>query len=198
LMKLSDTLMKYPWTAVIPFAAIYMLMKRWGRIMGHPGVQKLMIGLPLIGDIVRKSAASTSFRCLALLVDANVRLKTALEITSESARHIYYKEFFSRVNQHIAVGRTISESFLLESHWLGSDGRTICGVMELAGETGSGAEPLNEIADDYEEELDVIASQIDKLIEPITILVLGSLVGFLVYAIYSPIFSLGDALLTKK
>jgi type II secretory pathway component PulF len=70
--------------------------------------------------------------------------------------------------------------------------------MELAGETGSGAEPLNEIADDYEEELDVIASQIDKLIEPITILVLGSLVGFLVYAIYSPIFSLGDALLTKK
>ena len=198
LMKLSDTLMKYPWTAVIPFAAIYMLMKRWGRIMGHPGVQKLMIGLPLIGDIVRKSAASTSFRCLALLVDANVRLKTALEITSESAKHIYYKEFFSRVNQHIAVGRTISESFLLESHWLGSDGRTICGVMELAGETGSGAEPLNEIADDYEEELDVIASQIDKLIEPITILVLGSLVGFLVYAIYSPIFSLGDALLTKK
>jgi len=198
LMKLSDTLMKYPWTAVIPFAAIYLLMKRWGRIMANPGIQKLMIGLPLIGDIVRKSAASTSFRCLALLVDANVRLKTALEITSESAQHIYYKEFFSRVNQHITVGRTISESFLLESRWLGSDGRTICGVMELAGETGSGAEPLNEIADDYEEELDVIASQIDKLIEPITILVLGSLVGFLVYAIYSPIFSLGDALLTKK
>ena len=54
----------------------------------------------------------------------------------------------------------------MESHWLGDDSRTICGVMEIAGETGTGAEPLNEIADDYEEELDVIASQIDKIIEP--------------------------------
>ena len=70
--------------------------------------------------------------------------------------------------------------------------------MEIAGETGTGAEPLNEIADDYEEELDVIASQIDKIIEPATIVVLGSMVAFLIYAIYSPIFSLGDALLFKK
>jgi type II secretory pathway component PulF len=198
LMKLSDTLIRYPWTAVIPFAGLFFLFKRWGRIMAVPSVQRFMIGIPVVGDIIRKSAAATSFRCLALLVDANVRLKTALEITSESAQHIFYKEFFSRVNHHLAVGRSMAESFLLESHWLGKDGRTICGVMELAGETGSGAEPLNEIADDYEEELDLMASQIDKLIEPVTILILGTLVGFLIYAIYSPIFSLGDALLTKK
>ncbi len=198
LMKLSDTLIKYPWTAVIPFVGLFFLFKRWGKIMAVPSVQRFMIGIPVVGDIIRKSAAATSFRCLALLVDANVRLKTALEITSESAQHVFYREFFSRVNHHLSVGRSMAESFLLESHWLGSDGRTICGVMELAGETGSGAEPLNEIADDYEEELDLMASQIDKLIEPVTILVLGTLVGFLIYAIYSPIFSLGDALLTRK
>ncbi|RFC44324.1 MAG: type IV pilus assembly protein PilC [Verrucomicrobia bacterium] len=198
LMKLSDTLVKYPWTALLPFAALFYLFKKWGKIMAVPSVQKFMIALPVLGDIIRKSAAATSFRCLALLVDANVRIKTALEITADSSKHIFYKEFFSRVNSHLSVGRTMAESFLLESHWLGQDGRTICGVMELAGETGSGAEPLNEIADDYEEELDLMAGQIDKLIEPVTIVVLGTLVAFLIYAIYSPIFSLGDALLTKK
>lgn len=198
LMKLSDTLIKYPWTAAIPFAALFFLFKKWGAIMDVRAVQKVVIALPIVGDIVRKSAAATSFRCLALLVDANVRLKTALEITAESSRHFFYREFFSRVSSHLAVGRSMAESFLLESHWLGPDARTICGVMELAGETGSGAEPLNEIADDYEEELDLIANQIDKLIEPLTIVVLGTLVGFLIYAIYSPIFSLGDALLFKK
>jgi type II secretory pathway component PulF len=198
LMKLSDTLIRYPWTAVIPFVGLFLLFKNWGKIMARPDVQRLMIRVPVLGDIVRKSAAATSFRCLALLVEANVRLKTALEITAESASHIFYREFFSRVNHHLSVGRSMSESFLLEGHWLGEDSRTICGVMELAGETGSGAEPLNEIADDYEEELDLIANQIDKLIEPLTIVILGTLVGFLIYAIYSPIFSLGDALLFKK
>lgn len=87
---------------------------------------------------------------------------------------------------------------MVESHWLGDDGRSICGIMEVAGETGSGTEPLNEIADDYEEELDVIANQIDKVLEPITIVIMGVMVGFLVYAIYGPIFSLGDTLLPKK
>ena len=57
---------------------------------------------------------------------------------------------------------------------------------------------LNEIADDYEEELDGLAGQIDKLMEPLTIMFLGTIVGFLIYAIYGPIFSLGDVILPKK
>jgi len=198
LMNFSDLLVEQPWVAAIPFLALFLLFKNWGRIASHPAMQKLFIQLPVVGDIVRKSAASTSFRCLALLVEANVRMSTALEITAESASHLYYRNFFAAVREHIATGRTLAESFLHESHWLGEDGRGICGVMEIAGETGSGAEPLTEIADDYEEELDMIASQIDKLIEPATIVILGGLVGFLIYAIYSPIFSLGDALLFKK
>ena len=51
---------------------------------------------------------------------------------------------------------------------------------------------------DYEDELDTMANQIDKVLEPLTIIILGCLVGFLVYAIYAPIFSLGDAILPKK
>ncbi len=198
LMKFSDTMVQYPWTALFPFIGLFLFFRNWGKIQKLPSVQKFFIKIPVIGNIVRKSAAATSFRCLAMLVEANVRLNTALEITSQSASHLYYKEFFSRIRNHISVGRTLPESFLLESHWLGEDSRTICGVMEIAGETGTGAEPLNEISDDYEEELDVIASQIDKIIEPATIVILGSMVAFLIYAIYSPIFSLGDALLFKK
>jgi type II secretory pathway component PulF len=57
---------------------------------------------------------------------------------------------------------------------------------------------LNEIADDYEDELDGLANQIDKILEPITIVFLGVMVGFLVYAIYGPIFNLGDAILPKS
>ena len=127
-----------------------------------------------------------------------MRISTALQITSESSPHIYYKHFFANLKEHINDGLSMPESFLMESHWLGKDGRTIVGIMDIAGETGSATEMLDEIADDYEDELDSIANQIDKVMEPITILFLGALVGFLVYAIYSPIFGLSKVMLGDK
>ncbi|MFV1993874.1 MAG: type II secretion system F family protein [Verrucomicrobiales bacterium] len=198
LMKFSDNLLKRPYLVAIPIFALVALFKNFKRITRIPRMQRILIKLPILGNIVRMAAATVSFRTLSMLVDANVRLSTALDITAEAASHLYYKEFFTRVKKHIGDGQSIQESFMVESHWLGDDGRNICGVMEVAGETGSGTEPLNEIADDYEEELDQVASQIDKVIEPVTIMILGVMVGCLVYAIYGPIFSLGDTLLPKK
>jgi len=197
LMKTSEVLLKQPWLVILPILGLVMLFKNWGKIAATETAQKLFIKIPGVGNIVRKTAAAVSFRCLAMLVDANVRLSTALKITAETSSHIYYKTFFSNVNRHISEGLTLPESFLMESHWLGDDGRNICGIMEIAGETGSGTELLTEVADDYEEELDTIANQIDKILEPITIIMLGTVVGLLIYAIYAPVFSLGDALFKK-
>lgn len=195
MMNISDLLIHYPYLAVVPFGLIFLLFKKWGKIYSNPGVQKTLINLPTAGSIIRKSAAAVSFRCLAMLMEANVRISTALRITSESAPHVYYKEFFGRIQKHIEDGLMLPEAFLMESHWLGSDGRIICGILEISAETGSATDMLNEIADDYEDELDTIANQIDKILEPITILVLGVVVGTLIYAIYGPIFGLGKVIL---
>ncbi len=198
LTKMSEVLLQQPWLAAIPVLGLVLLFKNWSRIMGNHSVQKLMIRIPTVGNIVRKNAAAISFRCLAMLIDANVRLGTALKITADSSAHIYYQTFFQNVGRHIKHGMTLPESFLIESHWLGDDGRNICGVMDIASETGAGTELLNEIAEDYEEELDNIANQIDKIMEPLTIVILGGVVGLLIYAIYSPVFQLGDVLFNNK
>lgn len=195
MMKVSDILINYPYFAALPFIGVFFFLKKWGKIYAKPPVQKLLINLPTVGSIIRKSAAAVSFRCLAMLMEANVRISTALRITAESAPHIYYKEFFSRIQKHIEDGLMMPEAFLMESHWLGPDGRNICGILEISAETGSANDMLNEIADDYEDELDTIAGQLDKILEPITILVLGVVVGFLIYAIYGPIFGLGKVIL---
>ncbi|MCB1062703.1 MAG: type II secretion system F family protein [Verrucomicrobiae bacterium] len=197
LMKVSEVLLKQPWMVIIPIICIVMLFKNWNRIISIPRVQLMLIRTPIIGNIMRKSASAVGFRTLALLIEANVRLTTALDITRDTAWHIHYKAFFEKVRNHILNGLTLPDAFLVESHWLGNDGRLICGLMEVAAETGAGTELLNEIAEDYEDELDGIANQIDKLIEPFTIVVLGSMVGGLIYAIYAPVFSLGDALFKK-
>lgn len=198
LLALSDLLIRQPWTVAIPVAGLVLFFKNWDRIISTRSVQSLFLKLPVVSNLVRKSAAAVSFRCLAMLLEANVRLSNALAITAEASWHWHYREFFERLSGHINIGRTMHESFLIESHWLGEDGRSIASLIELASETGAGTEMLNEIADDYEDELDGLANQVDKIIEPITIVILGLMVGFLVYAIYAPIFSLGDAILPGR
>lgn len=198
LMWLSDLLLKRPYMAAVPFFGLYVFFQNFGVITGFRRVQDLILKLPIVGNLVRKSAAATSFRTMAMLVDSNVRLTSALEITARASWHYHYKEFFTRLRDHINIGRSLHEAFLMESHWLGPDARTLCGMIELAAETGTGTEMLAEIADDYEEELDGLASQMDKIIEPMTMMILGVLVGFLIYAIYGPMFSLGDVVLGRK
>jgi type II secretory pathway component PulF len=197
MMGLSNILIHKPWVLVFPFGGIFMLFKHWGKIMRVPNVQRLLIKLPTIGGIVRKSAAAVSFRCLAMLLEANVRVSTALRITAESAPNVIYTEFFAAVQKHTEDGLALPESFLLESHRLGEEGRSIAGLMEISAETGSSTDMLDEVANDYEDDLDTIGNQIDKIIEPFTIVVLGCMVGFLVYAIYSPIFNLGKVVLPQ-
>lgn len=89
------------------------------------------------------------------------------------------------------------ESFLMESYRLGEDGRNIAAVVQMASETGSMNEVLDELASDYEEELDLMASQIDKLLEPFILVVLGTMVGGIIYAVYGPMFSLSKVLLPQ-
>jgi len=139
-----------------------------------------------------------SFRILAMLLQANVRISSALEITADGATHVDFREFFLAVREHVVEGQGLPESFLQESGRLGPDGRMVAAMMQIAGETGSATEMLDQIAADYEEDLDVIANQIDKILEPITIVVMGTFVGLLVYAIYGPIFNLSKVMLPQK
>ena len=195
LMAFSEILLKRPWMAALPIIALMTIFKYWPKIYRKPPVQVAITHIPTVGNIIRKSAAMVSFRTLALLLHANVRIATALEIAAKSSNHVEFERFFLIVRDHIADGLSLPESFLMESHRLGPDGRTIAAVVQMAGETGGVNEMLDEIATDYEEDLDIVASSIDKILEPIVLVMLGCIVGGLVYAIYGPIFNLSKVIL---
>lgn len=198
LMALSGILLHQPYLAVLPFAGLWYFFKKWPRIYRVPSVQRTLIKIPVVGIILRKSAATVSFRTLAMLLHANVRVTTALEITAAGATHIDYAEFFLRVRDHIVEGVSLPEAFVKEASRLGPDGRIIAAQMQIASETGSSTELLDQIAADYEDDLDTVASQIDKILEPITLITMGIFVGLLVYAIYGPIFNLSKVVLPQK
>ena len=196
-MGFSDILLKQPYMALIPFGAIYLLIRYWGKIYAVPGIQRFFSKLPSVGALITKTAAMVSFRILALLLAANVRVVNALEIAAKSSGHVDYEEFYLKVRDHIADGLSMPEAFLMECHRLGEDGRGIAAVVQMAGETGSMNEVLDQIATDYEEQLDLMSAQIDKLLEPFVLVILGSVVGTIIYAIYGPIFGLSKVLLPQ-
>ncbi len=198
LMAFSDILLKQPWMAALPIVALLVFFKYWPKIYRKPIVQITLTHTPTVGNIIRKSAAMVSFRTLALLLQANVRIGTALEIAAKSSNHVEFERFFLTVRDHIAEGLSLPESFLMESHRLGPDGRMVAAVVQMAGETGGVNEMLDELATDYEEDLDIVANSIDKILEPIVLVMLGLIVGGLVYAIYGPIFNLSKVILPQK
>jgi type II secretory pathway component PulF len=194
----SNILLKQPYMAAIPIIAVVALLKNWGKIYRQPKIQIFFSRIPTVGALITKTSAMVSFRILALLLAANVRVATALEIAAKSANHVEFEEFFLKVRDHIVDGLSMPESFLMEAHRLGADGRSIAAIVQMAGETGGMNEVLDQIASDYEEQLDLMSAQIDKLLEPFVLIILGSIVGGMIYAIYGPIFGLSKVILPKK
>ena len=198
LIAFSNLLLHQPYFAAIPLVLIFLLIKNWGKIYRVPKIQIFFSRIPTVGKLITKTAAMVSFRILALLLQANVRVAMALEIAAKSANHVEFEEFFLRVRDHIVDGMSMPESFLMEAHRLGADGRAIASVVQMAGETGGMNEVLDQIATDYEEQLDLMSAQIDKLLEPFVLIILGSVVGGIIYAIYGPIFGLTKVILPAK
>lgn len=193
----SNMLIHQPYFAALPLVGLFLLFKNWSKIYRIPRVQIALSRIPSIGKLITKTSAMVSFRILALLLQANVRVVTALEIAAKSANHVEFEDFYLRVRDHITDGLSIPESFLIECHRLGEDGRGIASVVQMAGETGGINEVLDQIATDYEEQLDLMSAQIDKLLEPFILIILGSLVGAIIYGIYGPIFGLSKVLLPQ-
>ncbi len=198
MMGFSDILLHQPYLAALPVIGMLAFFRAWPKIYNIPLVQGALTRTPVIGNIIRKTAAMVSFRCLAMLLQSNVRIVSALEISAKSSSHRDFERFFLNVRDHINDGLSLPESFLMESHNLGPDGRTIAAIVQMAGETGDVNSMLDELARDYEEDLDLIAGQVDKIMEPVVLVLLGVIVGFLVYAIYGPIFNLSKVILPKK
>jgi type II secretory pathway component PulF len=197
LTAFSNVLVHHPYVALVPILAIVALAKNWSKIYRVPRIQLFFTAVPTVGNLIRKTSAMVSFRVLALLLHANVRVASALEIAARSANHVTYEGFFLAVRNHIQDGLSMPESFLMESHRLGADGRNIAALVQMASETGNMNEVLDELATDYEEELDLMSAQIDKLLEPFVLVILGSVVGMIIYAIYGPIFGLSKVLLPQ-
>jgi type IV pilus assembly protein PilC len=188
LMALNSFLVHHPWLMALPVVVLVLAWMKRATILRHPTVQSGLIRLPVFGGLYRKVILARSLRTLAMLLKNGVWQKIAYAITAEVSDHPEFKSFFLAISERISSGSSPHAAYLLERHRLGSQGRDLANEMRVAAITGEPSEVLETIARVYKELAMDAARAFPKLIEPVLILMLTCMVGFLVAAIYLPNF----------
>jgi type IV pilus assembly protein PilC len=188
LMSFNAFLLHNTWVMALPIAALVLAWIKRTAILRHPTIQSGLICLPIFGELYRKVILARSLRTLAMLLKNGIWQKVAYAITSEVSDHPEFKAFFLAISERISAGTSPHAAYLLERHRLGAQGRDLANEMRVAAITGEPSEILETVSRVYKELAMDAARAFPKLIEPVLILLLTCLVGFLVAAIYLPNF----------
>ena len=189
LLTISQFLASWWLVIVLALCAIALGFDRWRRTKkGKSVIDQTIISLPLFGNLVRYAAISRFSRSLSVLLTGGVALIESLKVTSTIIGHTQLSAAIDQAIINITEGQAITTP--LKSSGLFPP---LVTQMIAAGErSGSLPTMLEKIADAYEFEVENAISTMTTLIEPIMILLMGVVVGFIVLSILLPIFELSQ------
>jgi type IV pilus assembly protein PilC len=153
---------------------------------GKKIVHKLMLRLPIIGNVLQKVAVSRFTRTLGTLLASGVPILDALDIVAKTAGNVVVEEGLMYARARISEGKNMAEPLAEIKVFPGM----VVQMVAVGEQTGALDTMLNKIADFYEDEVDVAVSSLTSLLEPILMVVVGAVVGVVLVSMYLPIFSL--------
>ncbi|MBW7932642.1 MAG: type II secretion system F family protein [Gemmatimonadaceae bacterium] len=189
-INMSEFLQGYWWMVGLGAFGGYKGIQKWYATPdGKLKLDKLMLQMPVLGDVLRKSAVSRFTRTLGTLISSGVSILDGLEITAKTAGNRVIQDAIMASRSSIAGGDTISAP-LAKSNVFPP---MVISMIAVGEQTGGLDEMLSKIADFYDEEVDAAVSGLLALMEPIMIVFLGVVVGGMVVAMYLPIFDMINA-----
>ncbi len=171
------------------WGGIFMLRQYYRAPAGRLQVDRFMLRVPVLGDLLRKSAVSRFTRTLGTLISSGVSILDGLEITAKTAGNQVIHNAIMESRSSITGGDTISAP-LQKSNVFPP---MVISMIAVGEQTGGLDEMLSKIADFYDTEVDTAVSGLLSLMEPIMIVFLGVIVGGMVVAMYLPIFDMINA-----
>jgi type IV pilus assembly protein PilC len=157
---------------------------------GRLAIDHFLLRFPILGELIRKAAIARFSRTLGTLVSSGVPILDSLSITARTAGNKVVERAGFMVRESIKEGRTMLEP-LSKS---GVFPPMVCQMIGAGEMTGALDQMLQKIADFYEDEVDTAVASLTALMEPLVIVVLGTIIGGLVISMYLPIFQLGSLL----
>ncbi|MFT7485841.1 MAG: general secretion pathway protein F [Candidatus Paceibacteria bacterium] len=179
------------WWILIPvggFIVIVIFNKIYATKKGQLKIDRAKLNMPIVGELMRKQAVARFTRTLATLLSSGVPAVRSLEITSAVVGNRVMADATDNIRKSILEGTDIATP-LKESGVFPS----VVGYMVAIGEqSGQLEDMLDRIADSYDEEIEVVTERVTTLLEPIMIVALACVVGFIVWAIVLPILQVGN------
>jgi len=190
-MFLSDLVKDYI-LYVIPliFVAIWLFKRFYSTPKGKLVVDTLVLKLPVFGPLVQKVAVAKFTRTLGTLVSSGVPIIDGLEITARTAGNKVVEGAVLSIITSIKEGQTIAEPLSRQPIFP----PMVVQMIEVGENAGALDAMLNKIADFYDQEVDTAVAALTKLMEPMLMVFLGTIIGGMVVAMYLPIFKLAGAI----
>jgi len=153
-------------------------------------VDKMILNIPIFGLLIKKASIARFTRTLGSLMKSGVDILEGFDIIAKIAGNVVIQENLLSIREDVASGSSVAEP-LRKSEIFPS---MVAHMVSVGEKTGRLDEMLEKTADYYEAEVDNTVNNLSTLIEPIIIVVLGVIIGFIVIAMYLPIFKLGEVI----
>lgn len=164
----------------------FIWLRRWEP--GRRVLDRISLHVPIFGDLIRKAAVAKFTRTLGTLVASGVPILDALDIVAKTSGNKVVEEGIIYTREKIAEGKSIAGP-LAEMKVFP---HMVVQMIAVGESTGAMDVMLGKIADFYDDEVDQSVEALTSLIEPLIMVVLGGLIGFLLLAMYMPIFNMAD------
>ena len=170
-------------------AAIFGLTRIYRTQKGRKLMDSLFLKIPVIGDLIRKTAVARFTRTLGTMLSSGVPILEALDIVSKTSGNVIIEEAIMKARTSLSQGKTLADPLIETKVFPGM----VTSMIAVGEQTGALDAMLTKIADFYEEEVDAAVDALTSLIEPMLMAFLGVVVGGLVIALYLPIFQIAGA-----
>ncbi len=190
-MALSNLMKVWALPMLIILIALFTIIRRWHKTeSGAKTLDPLILKLPVFGDLIRKQSIARFSRTLSTLLSSGVPIIDALEITAKSAGNWVVEDAILRARTSIKGGENIADPLSKTAVF-----PPMVTQMIAIGEASGGLdEMLSKVADFYDAEVDQAVENLTSALEPIIMVFLGGIVGFLVVSMYLPIFQLAGTI----
>lgn len=189
-MAMSEYFVEYWWAIFGGLGgSVYFFMESWKR---SPKMQRIMdrllLKVPIFGELVNKAAIARWTRTLSTMFAAGVPLVESLDSVGGAAGNAVFADATEQIQKDVSTGSSLTVS--MQS--TGVFPTMVLQMCAIGEESGSIDHMLGKAADFYEDEVDEAVKGLSSLMEPIIIVVLGTVIGGIVVAMYLPIFKLGQ------
>jgi type II secretory pathway component PulF len=187
LMFLSTLLRTY-WWAIIPGVAlsitgvVYWIRSNAGKAL----TESTLLKVPVLGKTICSIQTARIFRVLGLLIESKVPILESIELTRRSVSNTHYKDLLTKAEEAVTIGESVSIA-------LSSDGLIVASAVEAvknAEQSGRMGPVMIQLADYLDEENETVIKSISSLIEPLIMIGLGLMVGFIAVSMFLPLFDL--------